>query len=73
SAPVMRAVTGKWWLSGGDENKKNPAELAELRERTMKINFMELFFRHQKSNAASLLRLQAIAGNVKSFRNFIPS
>ncbi|EHW11249.1 hypothetical protein ECDEC8A_1984 [Escherichia coli DEC8A] len=52
---------------------KNPAELAELRERTMKINVMELFFRHQKSNAASLLRLQAIAGNVKSFRNFIPS
>ncbi len=42
SAPVMRAETGKWWLSGGDENK-NPAELAELRERTMKINVMELF------------------------------
>ncbi|EGW88273.1 hypothetical protein ECSTECEH250_5336 [Escherichia coli STEC_EH250] len=39
----------------------------------MKINFMELFFRHQKSNAASLLRLQAIAGNVKNFRNFILS
>ncbi|EKJ59175.1 hypothetical protein EC01288_1944 [Escherichia coli 0.1288] len=39
----------------------------------MKINVMELFFRHQKCNAASLLRLQAIAGNVKNFRNFIPS
>ncbi|EEV7941471.1 tail assembly protein, partial [Escherichia coli] len=24
SAPVMRAETGKWWLSGGDENKKIP-------------------------------------------------
>ncbi|EIH00957.1 hypothetical protein ECSTECO31_1715 [Escherichia coli STEC_O31] len=39
----------------------------------MKINVMELFFRHQKSNAASLLRLQAICRNVKNFRNFIPS
>ncbi|PNP06396.1 hypothetical protein RK56_000245 [Escherichia coli] len=68
----MRAVTGKWWLSGGDENKKS-RRVSGAAERTMKINFMELFFRHQKSNAASLLRLQAIAGNVKNFRNFILS
>ncbi|HIB2496489.1 TPA: hypothetical protein ACWRBA_005806, partial [Escherichia coli] len=48
SAPVMRAETGKWWLSGGDKNKKNPAELAELREITMKINCKELLLCHSK-------------------------
>ncbi len=67
----MRAETGKWWLSGGDENKKI-RRVSELRERTMKINVMELFFRHQKSNAG-MIAATASTENVKKFRNFIPS
>ncbi|EGO6600797.1 hypothetical protein IU321_004247 [Escherichia coli] len=44
---MMRAVTGKWWLSGGDENKKIP-QCSAAAGRDTKINFKELLCHGKK-------------------------
>ena len=43
SAPVMKALAGRWWLSGGrGKSIKKSRRVAELRGQT-KINVKELF------------------------------
>ncbi len=44
SVPVMKAVTGRWWLSGGRHKSEKSRSDRRLREQKMKINHREFCF-----------------------------
>ncbi|AGR48338.1 hypothetical protein [Escherichia phage 1720a-02] len=50
----MRAETGKWWLSGGDKNKKIP-QCCGAAGRDTKINCKELLCHSKKNGNAEKL------------------
>ncbi|EEW3789669.1 hypothetical protein D9Y01_25715 [Escherichia coli] len=69
----MKAVTGRWWLSGGrgKKNKKIPqccGAAGELRRLTIE-NYS--YVTTKNINAEKLLAPQSVCENVKIFRSFI--